>query len=776
MSEALIRNHSSKVVVPQEFEQFLGTLSFLGSITSSHSRLAAGKYEEIVLTYEVGASGLADSGRLKITFKFYSDWGEFQTSDPQGANYVTAVFRPRASFPGESDATVQRLNVKYDHKGHERPYQKTILVDVMDGYVRPGDRIEVRLGDRSKGGPGTRVQTFVEDTFKFRAYVDVTGTSRLAAVPGDLVLTIHPAEPDQLKLLTPRLAGEGVPVSVLARLDDAWGNPCLFSGGKVFFKVFLDKKIVVETEVVWVAEDKAVRTELNLAQSGNYRVEASIEGKKPFKASVPLTINNELVGPRAYFADLHVHSHDTVGTNSTQSNLRFARDWAALDILGYTVNDFQVTDEDWNSAVSDVEKFNQEERFVCFAGTEWCGNSSVGGDHNVVFLENDIRFPCDAQNKTLRSFEWHEQMKSAAPVPGRWPLSQLYQAYEDYPEKFLLIPHVGGRRASLDWHHSELERLIEVASSWGHFDWLFQEALAKGYKLGASASGDEHRGRPGGGAPGASIFGVHGGLTGIISGSLNRPEIAHALRARHTWATTGERNVALLSSGIHTQGDEIPHQETVPLRYRLLGHSGWEYAAIKDPHGVVWERNIHQELGFDQNRFRVRWGGARVKDRYRWANWKLDIRVENASVLEWEKRGFEHLEEKVTREEKGFLKVESSTHGDADGIDFLLDSLSDSVVSISGEIHGFDGTRFGKPIAISIQGSEILKKEKNYFDLGGVDLFIVLERITSKELPLDLEGEINLPVKRGELKSYPLYLFAREAGDAKVWTSPLFIG
>ena len=353
-----------------------------------------------------------------------------------------------------------------------------------------------------------------------------------------------------------------------------------------------------------------------------------------------------------------MHSHDTVGTNSTQSNLRFARDWAALDILGYTVNDFQVTDEDWNSAVSDVEKFNQEERFVCFAGTEWCGNSSVGGDHNVVFLENDIRFPCDAQNKTLRSFEWHEQMKSAAPVPGRWPLSQLYQAYEDYPEKFLLIPHVGGRRASLDWHHSELERLIEVASSWGHFDWLFQEALAKGYKLGASASGDEHRGRPGGGAPGASIFGVHGGLTGIISGSLNRPEIAHALRARHTWATTGERNVALLSSGIHTQGDEIPHQETVPLRYRLLGHSGWEYAAIKDPHGVVWERNIHQELGFDQNRFRVRWGGARVKDRYRWANWKLDIRVENASVLEWDKRGFEHLEEKVTREEKGFLKVD----------------------------------------------------------------------------------------------------------------------
>jgi hypothetical protein len=70
---------------------------------------------------------------------------------------------------------------KFDPKGHERPYQKAVLIDLIDGYARPGDQIEVPLGDRAQGGPGTRALTFVEDSFKLRAYVDVTGTSRLAA-------------------------------------------------------------------------------------------------------------------------------------------------------------------------------------------------------------------------------------------------------------------------------------------------------------------------------------------------------------------------------------------------------------------------------------------------------------------------------------------------------------------------------------------------------------------------------------------------------------------
>ncbi|MFZ4805504.1 MAG: hypothetical protein ACOYLI_12695 [Synechococcus lacustris] len=79
---------------------------------------------------------------------------------------------------------------------------------------------------------------------------------------------------------------------------------------------------------------------------------------------------------------------------------------------------------------------------------------------------------------------------------GRWPVEQLWDAYIHAPEEHLVMPHVGGRRYIPDWHHPKLERLVEIASAWGHFDWLYADVIRRGYRLGVAASGDEHRGWP----------------------------------------------------------------------------------------------------------------------------------------------------------------------------------------------------------------------------------------------------------------------------------------
>ena len=767
---------------PRELEHFLGSLPFLGALSASHERLEAGQSVELVLVYRVGSAGLADSGRLKVTYKFYSDWGEPQTHDPRGANYLTARVRLRPTFPGESEATVQRLDVKFDRKGHERPYQKAIIVDVVDGYLRPGDEIEIRLGDRAAGGPGTRAQTFVEDAFKLRAYVDMTGTSRLAAVPGDVRLAVVAGAPEHLQVITPRLVARGETTSILARLDDAWGNPCPNPGGRAMFVLRRagSEDAVARQEVSWTADERSACATFTVDEAGDYRVDVQVAGAASvWNAVAPIAIAMALPAraPRAYFADLHVHAHDTVGTNSTSANLRFARDLARLDILGYTVNDFQITDGDWTSALADLRAFHQDGRFVCFPGTEWCGNSAAGGDHNVVFLDDeDVRFPRDAAGGPLRSFEWHEHMRAgAAPVPGRWPLSRLYDEYEDAPERFLMIPHVGGRRAILDWHHPDLERLVEIASSWGHFDWLYRDALARGYRVGASASGDEHRGRPGGGAPGASIFGVRGGLTGVLAPALTRRDVAEALRSRHTWATTGERNVALLSCGEHVQGDELDASgDSVTLRYQLLGERGWEWIAIQDQAGVLWHRDLHSELGFASDRLRIRWGGARVKDRYRWAVWKIDVAVEGSRVAGWSARGLEHPEERVRDRGSGRFEIESATHGDADELEIALDAPERASVAIRATIGSFDG-RTSAPIDWQVSHHDLLQAGALRRDLDGVDLFLAVERVTARALPLTLSGDVRVSLPPGGPDARALYLFARELGDAKVWTSPLFV-
>ncbi len=145
---------------------------FVGKISCNVDRLVAGSWNELVLDYEVGASGVADGAWFKATFKFYSDWALFQTVDPHGANYVSAEYQAGPLVKGQSAATVQSLKVRFDQKGHERPFQKAVIVDTVDGYLNAGDHIIIRLGDRRMGGPGTRVQTFVENQFRFRCYVD----------------------------------------------------------------------------------------------------------------------------------------------------------------------------------------------------------------------------------------------------------------------------------------------------------------------------------------------------------------------------------------------------------------------------------------------------------------------------------------------------------------------------------------------------------------------------------------------------------------------------
>ena len=85
---------------------------FVGKVTCNVDRLVAGQWTEIVLDYEIGASGVADGAWFKATFKFYSDWALFQTVDPAGANYVSAEYQAGALVPGQSPAAVQSLKVR----------------------------------------------------------------------------------------------------------------------------------------------------------------------------------------------------------------------------------------------------------------------------------------------------------------------------------------------------------------------------------------------------------------------------------------------------------------------------------------------------------------------------------------------------------------------------------------------------------------------------------------------------------------------------------------
>ena len=205
-------NDCSDLVTREAITAELDALPFLGSLSCDTTTLIAGSTEELVFTYTVGSSGIADSGWLKLCFRFYSDW-DLQTTDPHARDYASATLVSRSLVGGASAAsaaTVQKLVTRYDVKGGERPFQKALLIHVKDGYLRPGDVIEIRLGDRRFGGPGSRVQTFVEDEFEFHLFVDVLGTSRMARA-AIARLAVLPGPPERLVTQGPRLVRSDIP-------------------------------------------------------------------------------------------------------------------------------------------------------------------------------------------------------------------------------------------------------------------------------------------------------------------------------------------------------------------------------------------------------------------------------------------------------------------------------------------------------------------------------------------------------------------------------------
>ncbi|KAI8259994.1 hypothetical protein K4K58_002216 [Colletotrichum sp. SAR11_239] len=619
----------------------------------------------------------------KGTFKFYSDWALFQTSYPKEDNYVSVEYTPGPLHEGQTAATVQSLAVRFDQKGHERPFQKAIIVDIVDGYMNPGDKITVRIGDR-RWGSRAQGWTVMNDTYEFVKDGDY-----------DLVVAV--------------IDGEG---SVIATATD------------------------------YVSVD----------------------------ASLPI--------PRPLYSDLHVHSDDTVGTNSTTYNFSYAKEIAGLDVVGYTANDFNITKEKWEHTLEIIKGVNSPGEFVVFPGTEWCGNSAAGGDHNVVFLDDpktsQPEFPFDKKGNVARSFEWNED-GPAELIPGAWPLDEVYATYAHSPESHLLIPHVGGRRCNLAWHHPQLERLLEIGSAWGLFEWLLRDAVKRGWKLGVSANSDEHRGRCGGGVPGTAVFGTKGGLTGVLADRLERGEVAKALRARRDDVS-------------------VKDNEELVLRYSFFGAGGYSSIEAWDASGRILHRDLQKEAethatASTPRKIRVTWGGARVYDRYREAVWHGSILLPGAVISHVRPFGgvLHNAEDEIKQLSQDQVVFETRTSGDFDGVDIFLDDTSGtpSTISVSGHLGGYvkvgDALKGNphnpQPRFNLVATAKELTQEGGVRDdiVGGADLFVSIEGLLDVPLPKRVEGSFTVKAESGSGGDRAVYFVGREYGGGKVITSPVFI-
>jgi hypothetical protein len=479
----------------------------------------AGTLASLELVYTAGYFGIDDTGAIMISWRTTSDFAKPQFDKPQAPNYTTVT----ASNGAELEYRVDRMNI--------RPLAHTLFIRVKKDYLREGDRITVRLGDRSAGSPGIRLQTNCEDAFTLHVFVDAFATFDFAPLPvsPSIRLVAGPAVKWKAVLPTLRRAGTpGSPFRLCITAEDRWGNPAQAAAQELV----LSPSAPVQGLPARVRMEQLPLVIEGLTAAGEGRVTVDVKDAN----GVLLTRSNPLVSDaatplEAYWGDLHGQSGETIGANTARSYFTFARDQAFIDVVGHQGNDFQITQEFWAELKSLNKEFHAPGTFITLPGYEWSGNTGLGGDRNVLLPTEEGTMHRSSHVLVPNRSDADTDCHSAAEL-----LATLRR------EGALTCAHVGGRYADVTVaHDGVVERAVEVHSTWGTFEWILHDALSKGYRVGVVCNSDDHKGRPGATYPGASHFGAIGGLTCLLLPKLTREAVYDALRRRHTYGTTGTR-------------------------------------------------------------------------------------------------------------------------------------------------------------------------------------------------------------------------------------------
>ncbi len=488
----------------------------MGSIKLSPTGpFVAGSHAELTLVYTAGLFGIDDTGMLKISWRTTSDMAKPQFDKPQAANFTTV----EASNGAVLEVWFDKLNI--------RPYVNTILIRVGRGYLRAGDTLTIRIGDRRQGSPGWRLQTNVEANVELRSSVDAFATYEFCELEHP-AFDLVPGPAATWKAILPSLAVAGEPFRLALVAEDMWGNPTDKADAALALEPSRPVRGLPSGVTIKAGEGPRVFENLVAEAPGDLELKVMAGDREVARANPLRVVASATV--RRYWADLHGQSGETIGMGSAEAYFRYARDFAFVDMVGHQGNDFQITDAFWKKLNELTAEFDKPGKFVCLPGYEWSGNTGMGGDRNIFYRH---------EGRPIRRSS-HILVEGQTSTDAIYTADKLFEALNG--EDAVVIAHVGGRYADLKYaHDGRLERTVEVHSSWGTFEWILHDAFEKGYRVGVVCHSDDHKGRPGATRPGASTFGAIGGLSCYFMAELTRDALFTALRQRKHYGTTGTR-------------------------------------------------------------------------------------------------------------------------------------------------------------------------------------------------------------------------------------------
>lgn len=344
------------------------------------------------------------------------------------------------------------------------------------------------------------------------------------------------------------------------------------------------------------------------------------------------------------FGDIHNHNSYGYGIGSLERAIDIAR--THLDFFAFTghaswhdmrpmegsreqhwLKGFARLKEGWGAVQRLIADANQGHDFTAFLGFEW--HSSRFGDQCVVFPED------------------HRPLHGAADIAE---LRRFCQA-----ERALMIPHhlaypQGHRGVNWEVFDEACTPVVEIFSEHGNAEhdrgpWPYvshsmggretsqtvRHALARGLRFGFVASSDSHSGFPGA---------YEEGLMAALCRGRERASILEAVRARRTYALTGDRIEIDFAADGQPMGSTLDAGREVEVTYEVQGRDELDVVEVIQDGHVVHRSHPRSRVGPAeaygrplQLRFEWGWGpwGDLALDRI--ADWHFEITVERGRLL-----------------------------------------------------------------------------------------------------------------------------------------------
>jgi hypothetical protein len=309
------------------------------------------------ITFRAGPAGIAPGGAVVLQVSPFWEWSDPQTVDPGWPGYTRV----------ETHAQDTQLLPEPCGAG-------CLRVGIVEGALPANGEIDIHYGGEGTGA--ARVDRFAEAREEFFLRVDGDGDGVTAPIANPPTLDVLAGAARALHVVIPSTARVGDQVFLgVGALDGEWNAALEFEGQAVVVDAGgldgLPERIAFGPEHASHRRIPAVA-----ARPGTTHVELRLPGVEGSFRSNPVVIEPAEAAPppRILWADLHGHTGLSDGTGTPAEYLRYARDFAGLDIAAVTDHDhfgLHFLDREpalWEEIRGAVDRFHEPGRFVALLG------------------------------------------------------------------------------------------------------------------------------------------------------------------------------------------------------------------------------------------------------------------------------------------------------------------------------------------------------------------------------------------------------------------------